>query len=79
MYENKNSIGITLLALLNRVHNCVLNFSKNHTIQIPCIRIITGMNKTKNLPKPLSDLILIAKVSIHKEGILPLVKNPDDA
>lgn len=37
------------------------------------------MNKTKNLSKPLSDLILIAKVSIHKEGILPLVKNPDDA
>lgn len=37
------------------------------------------MNKTQNLQKPISDFILIAEVSIYREGFLPLVKNPDDA
>lgn len=74
----KNSIDMTQLALLKRVHKCVLNFSKHHTIQISCIRIIIGMSKTQNLQKPISDFIFIAKVSIHRKGFLPLVKNPDD-
>lgn len=79
MQNKKISVDMTLLALLKRVHKCVLNFSKNHAIQISCIRIITAMNKTQNLQKPISGFILIAKISIHTEGFLPLVKSPDDA